>query len=115
MEKLYHTKIPKRDLKERKVSIQNPIEQGSRTFNITDGDKKSLDYLDCASNITKATLAANGVIKLCPKCNGLHGNHYGAIAAPLYAQSKSENTIKEEDNEDFKNEWDNIFLRPPEE
>jgi len=112
MEKLFRAKIPLREIKARTIGTENPIELDNRAFDIKDGNKKSLDYLDYSSTITKGTLAANGIIKLCPASEGEFMKHYGTIAPPIERFYKDEEDIPKEpcDEEEIENEWDNIFL-----
>ncbi len=98
-------------------TMENPIETDleldNKAFNIEDGGKKSLGYLDYCGTIAKGTLAAQGIIKLCPSCKGKFMEHYGASAPIRSASSANQEyapSIPREDAEEIENEWDNIFL-----
>ncbi len=105
MEKLYRARIQRRGFNERQQGAQNPIELDNKSYDLIDGDKKSLDYLDYYGTLTKGALAAEGIIKICPCSKGDNIDHYGA-SVPTIKQAQNQ----EEPEEEFKNEWDNIFL-----
>ena len=108
MENLYRAHLEGPKIKERASAVQNPIILDNRAFDIENGDTKSLDYLDYYGTIAKSSLAAEGIIKLCPmKDNFKYG--YGAIAHPVIKTSPPE--VEEAQEEEFGNEWDNIFLK----
>ena len=115
MEKLYRAQMPRHELKQRQINVDNPIELDNKAFDIKDGDKKSLDYLDYYGTIRKGALAAQGAIKLCPSCKGQFAEHYG-VSAPI---NKSCDEIAQDElpeyEEDIENEWDNIFLNKEDE
>lgn len=112
MDKLYRARIVPRGANERGIEVQdNPVVLDNRSFDLKDGDEKMLDYLNYSGTVTKGSLAARGVIKLCPVCEKEFRRDYGAIANPI----KKEGLIKippevEEVDDDIQNEWDNIFL-----
>jgi len=115
MEKLYRAQIPLRGINEPySNAVDNPIEHDNKAFDIVDGNNKMLDYLDYSGTITKGTLAANGIIKLCPNSFDKYKKDFGAIATPKiqkpieYVQEYTD----EEDEDTFENEWDNVFLKP---
>ncbi|MBR2069680.1 MAG: hypothetical protein IJ877_07975 [Candidatus Gastranaerophilales bacterium] len=115
MEKLREAQLSNPRFKEPELGAQNPIIRDNRAFDIVDGDKKTLDYLDYSSTITKGTLAANGSIRLKPNCNQEFKHDYGAFAPehdymaniPRYPLSQEEYTK----DDDLDNEWSNIFLK----
>ena len=105
MERLYHARMRGVDANGHTLPVQNPIELDNRAFNIPDGDKKMLDYLDYSSTMTKGALAAIGSIKLPHKSNYNYEHDYGA-----YSPYEKKQLSKKLENEEFINSWDNIFL-----
>ena len=104
MEKLQKLRFGKSAFKAEEPGADNPIIRDNRAFDIVDGDKKSLDYLNYSGMLTKSNLAACGKIKLYP-----YGS--GAMANPIGIKEPEKITDKDYKEEDFENEWDNIFLR----
>ena len=110
MEKLYRAQIPRHRLSEQKTPVDNPIELDNKFFNIEDGSRKSLDYLDYYGTLAKGTLAAEGAIKLCPACKGKYIEHYGVSIPYNERPEKSIVIDTAPEDDDYQNEWDNIFL-----
>lgn len=111
MERLYRPHTIRSKLLQQNPAIENPIELDNKAFDIKDGAKKSLSYLDYQGTLAKGTLAAEGIIKLCPSCKGKFIDHYGASAPPISKKVQECETIDDNDEEEqVENEWDNIFL-----
>ena len=109
MEKLYRAQFSRPNLKEPEIAVRNPIERDNRAFDIENGSKKTLDYLDNASTIIKGALAASGSIKLCPKCGYDFKRDYGAYSP--YERKNEAIEIKDKAQcDEIENSWDNIFL-----
>ena len=114
MERMYRSQAMPRELRF-SPAMENPIETelelDNKAFNIEDGGRKSLGYLDYCGTIAKGTLAAQGAIKLCPSCKGKFMEHYGASAPIRSINQENTPPIPHEDTEEkIENEWDNIFL-----
>ncbi|MBQ8476153.1 hypothetical protein IJ531_03725 [bacterium] len=101
---MQHTQWANPDLKKQEPQAQEPIVLDNRAFDIIDGDKKSLDYLDYSGTIAKGTLAASGVIKLCPEC-AAQFKHSDYMTPPIKRQLPPVELL----DEPIENEWDNIF------
>lgn len=111
MDKLYRAQLVPRSFKGREAEVQEPLVLDNRSFNLEDGDSKMLDYLNYSGTIAKGSLAADGVIKLCPVCEKEFRRDYGAIANPIKKERPEKIPIETEENcGEFENEWDNIFL-----
>ena len=104
MEKLQKLRFGKPTFKGEEPGADNPIIRDNRAFDIVEGDKKTLDYLDYSGMLTKSNLAACGKIKLYP-----YGS--GAMANPIGIKEPCKIADKDDKEEDFENEWDNIFLK----
>ena len=112
MNRLYRVHIlPRENLREETGPADNPIIRDNKSFDLPDGNEKSLDYIGYMGMLNKGNLAAHGVIKLYP-----YGT--GVLAVPSssvkFEDSPSEGAYKEipeEDDMNFENEWDNIFLK----
>ncbi len=111
MEKVYYTRAQKTPPFEREFAVQNPIELDNKSLHLIDGDKKTLDYLDNSSTMIKGALAANGSIKLCPKRDYKYERDYGAYSPYERLKTIDLPSVDDENDEEFDNSWDNIFLR----
>ena len=110
MERLYRTQILPQIVREQKEEVQNPIELDNRSFNLIDGDNKTLDYLDCTGNMVKGHLGAKGVIKLCPYCKKELNKATNPIKEEKNKAPISYPELEETNENKYENDWDNIFL-----
>jgi len=114
MENLYRTRaITGSKIQEQTSPAQNPIQHDNRAFNIENGDMKTLDYLDYSGTLAKGALAANGSIKLCPKCNYPYKKDYGAYSP--YERNNISKEVQDDDIYEPINPWNDIFSPPEEE